>query len=150
MCGASPPAASVTRSRGIPNPDLRGSPVSGSKKPSNEAFAPVRSGSPSRQSSRMTQRVPGRISSTGRGWRWRGRPRAGRGADGRRTGARDDGTRDAGGGVGCAGACVGRSGRRPRRGPRGRRRRGGRSCMRELYRASMRRGIGPDPSTAYH
>jgi len=55
--------SSSTRNRGTPVPARRGSPVSRSKNPSKIAADPVRSGSPSRQSSRMTHGVPDRTSS---------------------------------------------------------------------------------------
>ena len=118
--------SSPTRSRGIPPPLRRGSPVSKSKKPSNTAAAPVRSGSPSRQSRRITHGVPGRISSRARCGR---RPRSPRGCGARPAGRRSDrcSVRRSGPRAG-AGVEVGRGsafGRRVRN-----RRRRGRSCTR--------------------
>ena len=99
----------------------RGSPLSKSKKPSNDAVAPLRSGSPSRASSKMTHGLPGRISST-------------RNRSGLRRGAGRAGWRSGSGRLLRAGAgSVGRTCSRGRR-ERERRRRG-RSCTRRVYRA---------------
>src|SRR6266542_4949418 len=117
------PWPATIRRRGTPKPERRGSPVSRSKKPSNSAAAPVRSGSPSRQSSTMTQRVPGLMSSGPRATRRRVRSR--------RTGLR------AGGGFGTAGGRVGRvrstGGAAGRRLPRDRLRRGSFSISVSLW-----------------
>src|SRR5438132_7310899 len=114
------------RRRGTPYPARRGSPVSRSKNPSKLAPAPVRSGSPSRQSMTMTHGVPGRRSSGERctAPRRRGRSRRAR-------------PRAACGGFGSAGTRVGRrSGPPPprRRPPRERRRRGSFSIAPSLAR----------------
>ena len=129
--------SSPTRRRGMPPSERRGSPVSKSKKPSNNAGDPLRSGSPSRQSSRTTQGVPVRISSRGRGaldrpprrlrWSRGNAPARGAGRRSPRGAGRSRGVtrslRAGDGRSGCAGACCGR-GEPPRRRPRGRRRGG--------------------------
>jgi hypothetical protein len=138
--------SSPTRRRGMPVPGRRSSPVSKSKKPSKLAACPVRSGSPSRQSRRITQGVPGRISSAAR----TGRPRAPRlvgrcSARASRAGttraSRADtrprrGSRSAGARSGWAGACCGRAGRR--RPPRDLRRGDlGSSGMRQVWHVAL-------------
>ncbi len=112
--------SSPTRSRGIPVPARRSSPVSKSKKPSKLAPWPVRSGSPSRRSRRTTHGVPGRISSAARTGRARlprrvvGRRSARTSRAGTRCGSRRAGARSgcAGARLGCAGGCCGRPARR--------------------------------------
>jgi len=119
--------SSSTRSRGIPPPARRGSPVSKSKKPSNTAGAPLRSGSPSRASTRMRHDVPERTSSALRGARprpprrerrSRTKPLRSRGARRRssRCGRSPRGAPASGRAGACCGrACCGRGG--PRRLP---------------------------------
>ncbi len=116
--------SSATRRRGIPVPGRRNSPVSKSKKPSKLAACPVRSGSPSRRSRRITQGVPGRISSAARTGRARTARRGGRRSARTSRGGARRGSRSAGVRSGCAGACCGRAARRRpprdlRRGARG-------------------------------
>ena len=130
--------SSATRRRGMPVPARLSSPVSKSKKPSKVAACPVRSGSPSRQSRRITTGVPGRMSSAAR----TGRPRVARRVVGRRSdrtsrGGPRRGSRSGGVRWGCAGACCGRG---PRRRPPRDRRRGdrGSSGMPSVWHASAR------------
>ena len=154
--------SSPIRSRGIPVPRRRSSPVSKSKKPSNTAAEPLRSGSPSRASTRMRHGVPGRMSSALRGPRPRP-PRRGRrsranasaGASVRSARVRGPrrsrlraGSGRAVGRSGCAGACCGRGG--PRRLPPRRRRCGrsgrGSSVTPPVWQASARPAPPPRSS----